>query len=85
MNVFAVIAPRDAGSLDTRVTTLFPSRYKLANGQWLVSYPASLPSDLYQTMKSQGGDISCVIFSVSSYYGYYDRAAWDFIEKSRGT
>jgi len=81
-NVYAIFAATNSGAIDTRVESVFQKRYRLAPGQWLVSYSASLPSDVYQAIKNAGGDIQCIVAQLapSLYYGWHDKAIWDWID-----
>lgn len=81
-NVYAVFGSRNVTDIDNRISAVFNQRYQLGPGQWLVAYPASLPSDVYQAMKNQGGDIFCIILQIGQYYGWQDKAIWDWIESA---
>ncbi len=84
MALFAIIGGRSLTELDARVKTVFQQKVFLHSGQWLVSYTASLPADVYQAMKNQGGDINCIVLPIHTYYGWYDKAVWDWMDAHRG-
>ena len=84
MSVYAIFGSPTPADVDARVQALFPNRLQLGAGQWLVAYQASLPSDVYQAMKNMGGDLKCIVTPVAGYYGWHDKAIWDWIA-SRGT
>lgn len=46
----------------------------------MVYHASLLPSEVYESVKMAGGDIQCVIAAISRYYGWNDRAIWDWIE-----
>ena len=83
MGVCAIFGASDS-EIDKRVSAVFPDRKQVGAGSWLVAYPASLPADVYQTMRSNGGDVTCIVASITTYYGWYDKAVWDWIESHRG-
>lgn len=86
MAVYAIFGSTNTAELDNRVEAAFANRRQLGSGQWLVAYPASLPADIYQAMKARGGgDLSCIVTPITIYYGWQDKAIWDWIEASRGT
>lgn len=84
MALYVIFGATNPDDLDTRVGQAFPVRYAVGPGQWIISYPASLPNDVYQTMKNLGGDIRCIVTSMNYYYGWYDQAIWTWIEANRG-
>ena len=84
MALYAIFGTVATADLDARVTQAFPEHYPIAPGQWVISYPASLPNDVYQTMKNLGGDIRCIVSSLTYYYGWHDQALWVWMEAHRG-
>ena len=72
MAVYAIFGG-PVSEIDARIPATFKKNYKLAPGQWLVAYQASLPADVYQTLKNAaGGDFRCIVTPMNLYYGWHD-------------
>jgi hypothetical protein len=81
--VFAIFGARDPKSLDDAVEQAFANRcHKVAEGQWLVSANTTQPAEIYKRL-TQNGPLSCVIVWAFDYYGWHDKAIWDWIEASK--
>jgi hypothetical protein len=80
MQIYAIFGAQNVPALEARIPAVFGKNYRVGHGQWLVAYQASLPADVYQAMKNQGGDINCIIVQLTQYYGWQDKAVWDWIE-----
>lgn len=78
--VYAVFGAQNPSDLDTRVQAVFATTAtrQLGSGNWLVADDAAGPSAFYEKLKSKG-DIDCVVTPVDSYYGFKDKAVWEWI------
>lgn len=76
--IFGGVAPAE---LDKRIPEGFPGETsrQLGSGQWLVVADVDTPSALYEKFKSKG-NLDCVILPVGPYYGWKDKAVWEWIE-----
>jgi hypothetical protein len=82
MNAYAIFGARDAAELDTRIPRAFSNSLKIGAGQWIVVHASVLPNEVYTALKAGGSDIFCVIVGIRSYYGWQDKAVWDWIENA---
>jgi hypothetical protein len=83
-NVFAVfgyLGGLSAG-VEESIKKAWPDQLSMpvSNG-WLVADVSELPASVYEKLTSQyGGNLSVLINRFDKYYGWYDKAVWDWIE-----
>lgn len=91
MNVYAIFGTNNAAALDTCIPAVFPQSLKLASGQWLVAHISLLPNEVYEALKTSsayeavkanGADLFCIVAGMNRYYGWNDKAIWDWIENA---
>jgi hypothetical protein len=79
--VFGYFGGLSAG-IETAVKKAWPDQLSqpVANG-WLVADSSELPAPVYEKLKeAYGGDVSVLVTKLDKYYGWYDKAVWDWIE-----
>lgn len=52
----------------------------VTNG-WMLADTTELPAPVYEKLKAaHGSDVSVIVAKMDKYYGWYDKAVWDWIE-----
>ena len=82
MNIYAIFGANDVPALDSRVPMAFPWSRNVGPGQWIVAHASVLPNDVYEALKATGGDIFCIVVAGRGYYGWNDKAIWDWIDNA---
>jgi hypothetical protein len=86
--VFAVFGARNPQEVDTAVQREFAeSSYQIFPGQWLVVADTTLPATVYKRLAKtdqKRDQMVCIVVPMSGYYGWQDKAIWDWIEANKG-
>lgn len=82
--VYAIFGSPVSSQLDELVPQVYPENsHQLISGQWLIRDASSLPADVYKKIQDLDNTAHMVIVRVAQYYGYHDKATWDWIEASK--
>ena len=82
MNLFAIFAGLEPDDLDRCITESFDSNdcRKLKDGQWLVFSEINISSGMYEKLIEKGGNVNCIIVPFLNYYGWQDKAVWEWVD-----
>jgi hypothetical protein len=79
MSIFAIIAPSDDGRLALAVQNKFPVHFKFGPGQYVVNAVGPTAQTLALELGVNGEVGTFVAFSVAGYWGYHNRALWEWL------
>lgn len=85
-HVFVVLGAQDPDTLKSVIPVAWKEdeRFELPSGDWLVASSSELVAPIYDRIKAAAGtDVTCVVTRLDTYYGWHDRAVWDWIEVHR--
>ncbi|MGD0960814.1 MAG: hypothetical protein ABSB19_13490 [Methylomonas sp.] len=80
--VYAIFGALEPEEIDNLVELAFPAdnSYQITSGQWLVKSKSNLSAEVYKTLFDGNEPSYCVITSMDGYYGWHDKAVWDWVE-----
>lgn len=84
MPAFAVIAPAENARLASSISSNFPRNYRIGPGQFLVNDVGPTAEAVAKKIGAQGENGSFVVISVAGYWGYHDKALWEWLSLNSG-
>lgn len=83
-HIFVLFDAREPEKLDSSVIRAFAGRsYQVAPGQWLVRSETAQPAEIYKSLLNGEHHVSCIIMLMADYYGWHDKATWDWLEANQ--
>ena len=83
--VYALFGASDAAALEAAVAAKWPDRlhFQIPNG-FLVAEQSGQASVVFEKLKGgAGSDFSVIVVRMDDFYGWHDRAIWDWIEGAK--
>lgn len=82
-NVYAVFGNTDSKVIDDAIARAYAEdSYMIAPGQWLIRDNTVQPAEVYKKLMLGEEHTRCVVTRMFGYYGWHDKAIWDWIEAS---
>jgi hypothetical protein len=79
--IYSVFGNENTSEIDEAVRDTYPEdSYYIADGQWLIRDASILPEEIHKKLSKPDNKLVCIINKMVGFYGWKNKAVWDWIE-----